>query len=108
MWAQQLVLQKLLMWPHHLYLLLGCIHIASSSGSASLLLLQVNITRPYLCANHLAPPYMGPAASAAAAPSEAPAPQSSAGAAGEGYGAGEAQTTVNLLTGTYIGYCLYA
>lgn len=48
----------------------------------------VNITRPYLCANHLAPPYMGQAASAAAAPSEAPAPQSSAGAAGEGYGAG--------------------
>ena len=54
-----------------------------------LLLLQVTITRPYLCANHLAAPYTGPAASAAAAPSAAPAPQSSTGNAGEGYGAGQ-------------------
>lgn len=53
-----------------------------------LLVLQVTITRPYLCANHLAAPYTGPAASAAAAPSTAPAPQSSTGDAGEGYGAG--------------------
>jgi len=50
--------------------------------------LQVNITRPYLCANHLAPPYTGLPASAAEAPSEAPPPQSASGAAGEGYGAG--------------------
>lgn len=49
---------------------------------------QVTITRPYLCANHLAAPYTGPAASAADAPSAAPAPQSAAGSAGEGYGAG--------------------
>lgn len=49
---------------------------------------QLNITRPYLCANHLAPPYLGLPASAAEAPSEAPPPQSAAGAAGEGYGAG--------------------
>ena len=54
-----------------------------------LLLLQVTITRPYLCANHLAAPYTGPAASAAAAPTAAPAPQSSTGDAGEGYGAGK-------------------
>ena len=47
---------------------------------------QVNITRPYLCANHLAAPYTGAAASAAEAPSVAPAPQSAAGAIGEGYG----------------------
>lgn len=46
----------------------------------------VNITRPYLCANHLAAPYTGAAASAAEAPSVAPAPQSAAGAIGEGYG----------------------
>ncbi len=49
---------------------------------------QVNITRPYLCANHLAAPYTGLPASAAEAPSEAPPPQSASGAAGEGYGAG--------------------
>ena len=53
--------------------------------------LQVTITRPYLCANHLAAPYIGPAASAADAPSAAPAPQSAAGGAGEGYGAGTAR-----------------
>ena len=49
---------------------------------------QVNITRPYLCANHLAAPYTGLPASAAEAPSQAPPPQSASGAAGEGYGAG--------------------
>lgn len=48
----------------------------------------VNITRPYLCANHLAAPYTGLPASAAEAPSQAPPPQSASGAAGEGYGAG--------------------
>ncbi len=49
---------------------------------------QVNITRPYLCANHLAAPYTGLPASAAEAPSAAPPPQSASGASGEGYGAG--------------------
>ena len=49
---------------------------------------QVNITRPYLCANHLAAPYTGLPASAAQAPSEAPPPQSASSAAGEGYGTG--------------------
>ena len=49
---------------------------------------QVNITRPYLCANHLAAPYTGLPASYAEAPSEAPPPQSASGASGEGYGAG--------------------
>lgn len=49
---------------------------------------QVDITRPYLCANHLAAPYTGLPASYAEAPSEAPPPQSASGASGEGYGAG--------------------
>ncbi|KAL3152817.1 hypothetical protein ABBQ38_012398 [Trebouxia sp. C0009 RCD-2024] len=50
---------------------------------------QVIITRPYLCANHLAPPYLGPAASAASPPEAAPSPQlAGESASGEGYGSG--------------------
>ena len=60
---------------------------------------QVNITRPYLCANHLAAPYTGLPASAAEAPSEAPPPQSASGASGEGYGAGA------LTFMLYVAYC---
>ena len=52
---------------------------------------QVIITRAYLCANHLAPPYLGSASSAAAAPAVSASPTlagETGGASGEGYGAG--------------------